>query len=404
MRYDYEAILTALQQELEAHRYRNTRHDLERLGSVLMRRFGVAQTYTMKVIIKSLMAAGNIKGTKYSSLRWVDTQNAEQQQSSSTDKFYTGEQLRKAREELHEQQNRNTELNRSIDTLNENLKAADERYKELEQKKEDSKVLEVVVKQGAKKRKLDGHFHKKFPQLVALAQARKNIFIYGPTGSGKSYVCSQLAESLGLPYYFVSCTAGMSEGVLGGRLLPIGKQGTFEYVLSEFINAYENGGVFLLDEIDAADPNVLLLVNAALANGKMCVPNRPNKPYATKHKDFICIAAANTVGTGGDRMYSGRNKLDAATLDRFLIGKVYFDYDQMVEKELCPDEELRSKLWKIRDGINAHRLERAMSSRLLQDAYDMKEAGWGLNEILDAYFCGWRDDEKNKVLTYVAQN
>ena len=60
-----------------------------------------------------------------------------------------------------------------------------------------------------------------------------------------------LALSLALPFGFVSCTAGMSEGQITGRLLPTGKGGQFEYVQSEFVHCYENGGIFLLDEMDA---------------------------------------------------------------------------------------------------------------------------------------------------------
>ncbi|MCG8429939.1 MAG: AAA family ATPase, partial [Candidatus Omnitrophica bacterium] len=274
-----------------------------------------------------------------------------------------------------------------------------------ERKKEKEKIIEVHVKAPRKRtKKIKEIFHKEFETLVTLAQARKNIFLYGPTGSGKTFICGQVARAIDLRYRFVSCTSGMSEGVLQGRRLP-GKQGSFEYNISEFVDCYENGGVFLLDEMDAADANVLLLINAALANGEMAVPNRSEKPRAKRHNDFICIAAANTVGTGGDRLYAGRNQLDASTLDRFHIGKVYIDYDPHVEEQLCPDEELREKLWKIRAGINAHRLERAMSTRFMQDAYQMQdEFGWDFNQIMKGFFQGWRGDERNKVLTYVQQN
>ena len=39
-----------------------------------------------------------------------------------------------------------------------------------------------------------------------------------------------------------------------------------------FIRIYRNGGVFLFDEVDAADGNVMVCVNAALANGMLCNP------------------------------------------------------------------------------------------------------------------------------------
>ncbi|KKM71832.1 hypothetical protein LCGC14_1426550 [marine sediment metagenome] len=268
--------------------------------------------------------------------------------------------------------------------------------------KASSSIAVVQLKMGSKVvKQTKGLFHNQFDKILKLAMARMNIFIYGPTGCGKSHICAQLAEALNLSFSFVSCTSGMSEGILGGRLLPVGKQGTFEYVISEFIRAYENGGVFLLDEIDAADPNVLLLVNAALTNGKVAVSNRPEEPYATRHADFVCIAAANTVGTGADRLYSGRNKLDAATLDRFQIGKMVMDYDERVEVILCPNKQLRTRLLGYRKAIMAHRLERVMSTRFMRDAHKMVgDHGWSDADVDRAFFSGWREDEVNKVKSY----
>lgn len=285
-------------------------------------------------------------------------------------------------------------------TLQESQTSLQETEAKLEKaKKETGGVVRVdLTKVTGETKVMKGLFHDKFQRILKLAEARMNVFLYGPTGCGKSHICSQVAKALDLPFAFVSCTAGMSEGVLGGRLLPLGDAGKFEYAESDFIRLYENGGVFLLDEMDAADPNVLLLVNAALANGEISLPNRPEKPVAKRHADFICIAAANTVGGGADRMYSGRNKLDAATMDRFQIGKVKMDYDARVEAILCPDEELRTKLETYREAINLHRMERAMSTRFMKDAYKMSnDFGWDQEDIDAAYFEGWREDEIVKV-------
>lgn len=270
---------------------------------------------------------------------------------------------------------------------------------ELRASKPTAEVVEIQLKNGPKMvKKTTGLFHSAFKTILELAQARENIFIYGPTGCGKTHICEQVAEALNLSFSFVSCTSGMSEGIVGGRLLPVGEQGRFEYVQSEFVKAYENGGVFLLDEIDAADPNVLLFINSALANGKASVPNRQEAPYAERHEDFVCVAAANTVGTGADRLYAGRNKLDMSTLDRFQIGKILMEYDPRVEGVLCPDDELRAQLLKYRKSIQTHRLERAMSTRFLASAYKMKtKFNWSQEQIDKAYFSGWRDDEIGKV-------
>jgi cobaltochelatase CobS len=161
---------------------------------------------------------------------------------------------------------------------------------------------EIVVKiADCEVRSIKGKPHAMLSEAVALASARMNILLIGPAGSGKTYLAAQVAECLGLPFAFISCSAGMSEGQLLGRLIPTGEGGKFEYLISEFVRCYENGGVFLFDEIDAADSNTLLVLTAALANGHMAVPNRPGNPIAKKHPDFVCIAAANTYGTGADR-------------------------------------------------------------------------------------------------------
>lgn len=264
--------------------------------------------------------------------------------------------------------------------------------------------VKIIIEQPQLKTKvvLEEKTHPVFKRVLRLAARRKNIFLPGPTGCGKTHLAAQVAKALKLPFAMVSCSAGMSEGQLNGRLLPVGKGGTFEYVISKFVEHYEKGGVFLMDEMDAADANVLLVVNAALANGHMPVPNRPKKPEATRHKDFICIAAANTWGTGADRMYCGRNQLDGATLDRFLIGSCPMDYDEALERSLVGDDQLFERLLGYRRNIRANKLQRAMSTRFMLDARDMKAGADGFSdeEIDEAFFSGWRSDEISKVKGY----
>ena len=256
--------------------------------------------------------------------------------------------------------------------------------------------IEVKLPSG-ETRAVEGKAHAALPRCIRLAAARRNVLLVGPAGSGKTHLAAQVAEALGLAFAHISCSAGMSEGQLTGRLLPIGDGGRFEYVRSEFVKCYEEGGVFLFDEIDAADSNTLLVLNAALANGQMALANRPECPTAKKHPDFVCIAAANTFGTGADRQYVGRNQLDESTLDRFRIGQVEMDYDAEVEKALCPDDELRGRLQGYREQIKANRLRRVISTRFLRDAYVMKQAGDSDADIDAALFAGWSADEVRKV-------
>jgi len=264
------------------------------------------------------------------------------------------------------------------------------------------KYIGIQLLKGKKVvKKIKEVMHKEMPTILDLANERENIMLFGPTGSGKTYVSSQAARCMGLDFGMISFTSGASESKLEGSIgiVANARGGTkTDYVESDFVRIYEGGGVFLMDELDAADPNLLLLINSALANDCFPLPKRAKNPIAKRHADFVCIATANTPGTNGSRMYSGRNKLDAATLDRFQIGKVLLDYDTDIERSLCDNEELLAWCWGVRKAIEDHQLERAMSTRFIEKSHGMmKNRKWTIERIQDAYFVGWREDEVNKV-------
>ena len=259
-------------------------------------------------------------------------------------------------------------------------------------------VREIIVKVADRPAvKMDGKVHEKFAEILDLAAQRMEVLMVGPAGCGKSHLAEQIAQGLGLRFGSLSCSAGMSEGQITGRLIPTGDGGRFEYQRAQFVEFYEEGGVFLLDEIDAADANVLLVINQALANGHLPVPNRIANPQARRHPDFVLIAAANTFGNGANRMYVGRNQLDESTLDRFRIGQVVLDYDPELEKSILSDGGLLQRLWSIRRRASDCQLRRVISTRFVAKAATMKAAGWSPEKIIGQLVCGWTQDERTKV-------
>lgn len=238
---------------------------------------------------------------------------------------------------------------------------------------------------------------KVFQRTLELSQARRNILLVGPAGCGKTYLGKLVADALGLPFAALPCTSGMSEAHLLGRGIPNLTTGKNVYQQSRFIELYENGGVFLMDELDAADPNLLLAINSAIANGYCEIP-RHSEPVANRHPNFIMIATANTFGRGATRTYAGRNQLDEATLDRFRIGTVECDYDETVERVLCPDELIRNTCQSIRRQIQSAGLRRIMSTRFIEDSYIMNQvAGWDKDKIVQTFFEGWGTEERNRI-------
>lgn len=260
-------------------------------------------------------------------------------------------------------------------------------------RKEFIKVEYVVKTSDSKENKIEGPVPEVFQDILELADERVNILLVGPAGCGKTHTAIQVAKALNMPFASQSCSAGMSESIFSGWLLPIGNNGKFAHVTVEFLKLYENGGVFLFDEIDGSDSNTLLFLNQALANKEFYLPQRFDNPRVVRHKDFVAIAAANTYGTGATAMYSGRNALDAATMDRFRCGIVPMDYSSVVESALINPELL---IWgrAVRDCIKRHKMRKIMSTRLLLDGTKMMaRKQWPISKIENSYFSDWSQEE-----------
>jgi cobaltochelatase CobS len=164
---------------------------------------------------------------------------------------------------------------------------------------------------------------------------------------------------------------------------------TGKYVRTQFREAYEKGGVFLLDEVDASDPDVLTTFNSALANGLCPFPDKLVKA----HCDFVALAAGNTFGRGADRQYVGRNQLDAATLDRFVIVEV--DYDEVAELVWAGNDDWTTYVQQVRKAIADEKVRHIVSPRA--SIYGARLLAAGMERGLVAERCIWKGlDETNR--------
>jgi MoxR-like ATPase len=161
--------------------------------------------------------------------------------------------------------------------------------------------------------------HAKFSTIRQLLEMKMPVYLCGPAGSGKNVTCQQLADSMGIEFFYTNCVT--QEHKLTGFIDANGL-----YHETEFYKAFKYGGLLMFDELDGSSPEATLLLNAALANGYFEFPTG----RITQHENFRVVAAGNTCGTGATNEYVGRAQLDAATLDRFAF--VEFDYDEKVEE------------------------------------------------------------------------
>jgi len=195
-----------------------------------------------------------------------------------------------------------------------------------------------------------GRQHAEFPNVLASVSAGVHVYLVGAAGTGKSTIAENVAKALGVPFAAKSVTAQTSEASLVGFVDAHGNT-----VRTPFRDVFEHGGVFLLDEVDNGNPNVLNVLNSALANGVMAFPDGMVK----RHDSFVGMASANTYGNGATAEYVGRNPIDAAFLDRFAM--VAIDLDESLESSMLDAVGLDAET--SRTWLNAVRTSRANVSR-----------------------------------------
>lgn len=218
-------------------------------------------------------------------------------------------------------------------------------------------------------KEMKGIFHKKFEDICRIVRKDIPLMLTGPAGAGKNYTLEQVAKALELDFYFTNSIT--QEYKLTGFIDANGV-----YHETEFYKAFTKGGLFFLDEVDASIPEALIILNSAIANRYFDFPIG----RVEAHKNFRVVCAGNTYGTGADMLYVGRNVLDGATLDRFVV--VEFDYDNEVERQLSYDEELYNFIHELRETINKCSLRYIVSMRALINASKLLEIGIDKSTIL----------------------
>lgn len=262
------------------------------------------------------------------------------------------------------------------------------------------KVTEIKLPDGGI-RKLDGVQHYQFNKVLLNLQMRVPTYLVGPAGTGKSTIAENASQALGLDFYSKSCSSQATESSLLGYMSATG-----QYVGTGFRQAFEFGGVYLLDEVDNGNANVLTVLNSALANTFMAFPDGMVK----RHENFVLVATANTYGHGATAEYVGRNPLDAAFLDRF--ASVTIGYDNAIEEAMLNavglDPTVSAKWLNVvrvaRKNVQDYGLRVVVSPRAtINGAKLLKGDAYTMQELVETVLLkGAKPDVAEKVLMGVA--
>lgn len=244
---------------------------------------------------------------------------------------------------------------------------------------EDSKPKQIIVQHPEKPTVIiTKPTHMVFPKVLRALKAGENVWMTGMAGVGKTTIGMQCAEALGVSFEGESFCGQSSKSDMKGFKTA---NGVYESVA--FRKQYEEGGVYLLDEVDGANPNILLVLNSALSNGYIGFPDK----RVVKHPEFYAIAAANTWGNGATSTYVGRQVIDEATLDRFSM--IHVPLDEVLERDVTHMVGLDAETcdrWlsvvrRVRHNVESHGLKVSISPRasvsgakLLHAGFDFKDA------------------------------
>lgn len=160
--------------------------------------------------------------------------------------------------------------------------------------------------------------------LTQLARGR-NVYAFGPAGTGKTEFAEQIAARLGRPFALISCDSTTDGPTLVGMTVPKGD--TVGWQDGQLTRAIQTPGcVVCIDEPSVARPGALFVMQNMLAKRVLWISEAEGRrvPVAP---GVMFLSTDNTAGLGGGsrKGYTDTNRLNGAYLDRF-GARIRFSY------------------------------------------------------------------------------
>lgn len=206
-----------------------------------------------------------------------------------------------------------------IDAFDENV-PFDERFAKIMELKEKKKQAGII-------------YHSMIDEIIKCIMEGDWVYIYGPTGCGKSHIIKQASELLSMDF--------VENGKITDKYSIMAyndPHGRFRATPAFISLVY--GKLLILDEFDNGNTDTQVVLNE-LYSGLLDTLERPDRDrFVTFAEDmkvkvnpnFRMVSAGNTNGEGENELFCARGRIDESVLER--MTPKLFVYDSEVEKKI----------------------------------------------------------------------
>ena len=239
--------------------------------------------------------------------------------------------------------------------------------------------------------------------LINRVRVKRNIFLAGESGTGKSEMIQKLADFYGQTLIRINFHQGVTESSLIGKYVVKNNETLFAYGLVPL--AMKKGYWLLLDEIDYAEPEHTSVLQAVL-EGKPLVITSNEGEIVFPHQSFRVFATGNTTGRGDSTdSYHGTNFMNSAFLDRWTIFEMTYSKKEFkILNSIINDLQLSKKIVKIFELFrslkkNGDITNAVFSTRRMMNICEALKMGDSISEAFKYELFTRFNDEEVMILT-----